>query len=108
MFPPRCPSGEGNPIVFTGPSRIAAGTPSTVHVRSDLSERIGLELVTAGGRGVQSRSTDKDQTQVSLGALAPGTYTLRVRAAFSYPVPTTGELGLCLRVGGRILTIRRR
>lgn len=105
---PRCPSGEGNPIAFTGPLRVAAGTPATMQVRADLSERIELEIVTASGKRVQSRSTENDVARVRLGGLAAGTYTLRVKAAFTYPVPETGELGLCVRVGGRVVTVRAR
>lgn len=105
---PRCPGGEGNPIVFAAPARISAGTPATVRVRADLSERVDLDLVTAVGRRVRTYSTGKDLVRVSVGGLAPGDYTLRVKAAFTYPVPETGEVGLCLRVGGRMLTVRRR
>lgn len=105
---PRCPAGEGNPIVFTGAIDAVAGTASVVRVRSDLSERLDLDVVTRSGRRVIVRSTERDRVSVVIGGLAPGTYRLRVRAAFTYPVPETGELGLCIRVGGRTLTIRRR
>lgn len=104
--PPRCPCSEGNPVAFTGPSRIAANTPFAVSVRSDLSERIDVDVVTARGKRVLTRSTDRDFLRIRIGGLAPGTYRLRARAAFAYPVPETGELGLCLRVNGRVLTVR--
>ncbi len=105
---PRCPSGEGNPIAFTVPTTITAGIPGIARIRADLSERIEVDLVTATGKRVLSRATDRDLIQMDIGTLAAGTYRLRARAAFTYPVPETGELGLCLRVGGRVLTVRAR
>lgn len=105
---PRCPAGEGNPIVFTGATDAVAGATSAVQVRADLSERIDLDIVTKSGRRVIARSTKRDRVSVGIGGLAAGTYRLRVRAAFTFPVPETSELGLCVRVGGRTLTIRPR
>jgi hypothetical protein len=98
---PRCPVGEGNPIAIGRPT----GAPATMRVQADLSERIDMALVTETGRRVRSYSTEKDVFRVSLRGLAAGTYRLQVKAAYTYPVPETGELGLCVRVNGRTVSV---